>query len=85
MIDHSWIRVRRNQLGFIAQDVEKVLPQIVSEDETSGLKTIGYMGVIPILVEAMKQQQQQIEEQRRLLNLQQKEIAGLKQLMGVAQ
>ncbi len=50
-----------NQLGFIAQDVEQVLPQLVSEDEFSGLKTVGYMGLIPILVEAMKQQQRQIE------------------------
>jgi len=76
---------RRNQLGFIAQDVEKVIPQMVSEDETTGLKSVGYMGVIPILVEAMKEQQNQIEAQRKLMDRQQEEIAGLKRLLGVGQ
>lgn len=62
---------RRHQLGFIAQDVEKLLPQLVSEDQLSGLQSVGYMGVIPILVEAMKEQQRQIESL-------QTEIASLK-------
>ncbi|MFK8014115.1 MAG: tail fiber domain-containing protein [Gammaproteobacteria bacterium] len=52
-----------NQLGFIAQDLEKVLPQLVKEDADSGLKTVGYMGVLPILVEAIKEQQRHIEQQ----------------------
>ncbi len=52
---------QRNQLGFIAQDLAKVLPQLVSEDPDSGLKTVGYMGLIPLLVEGMKEQQRQIE------------------------
>ncbi|MEO1576219.1 MAG: tail fiber domain-containing protein, partial [Pseudomonadota bacterium] len=56
---------RDNQLGFIAQDIEKVLPQLVREEETTGLKTVGYMGVIPVLVEAMKAQQAQIEAQNQ--------------------
>ncbi len=56
---------RANQLGFIAQEVEKVLPQLVNQDEESGLKSVGYVGVIPILVEAMKSQQQQIEALRQ--------------------
>lgn len=56
---------RQNQLGFIAQDVAKVLPQLVSEDESTGLQSVGYMGAIPILVEAIKAQQKQIEAQQR--------------------
>ncbi len=53
---------RRHQLGFIAQDIAKVLPQLVDTDEFSGLESVGYMGVIPILVEAIKEQQVQIDE-----------------------
>ncbi len=59
---------REHQLGFIAQDVEKILPQLVTQDEESGLKSVGYMGVIPILVEAIKAQQAQIEAQRQELD-----------------
>lgn len=54
---------RDHQLGFIAQDLELVLPQLVTEDKESGLKTVGYMGLIPILVEALKEQQRQIDAQ----------------------
>ncbi|MFK8014488.1 MAG: tail fiber domain-containing protein [Gammaproteobacteria bacterium] len=53
---------RTHQLGFIAQDVEKILPQLVKTDEFTGLESVGYMAVIPVLVEAIKDQQRQIEE-----------------------
>ena len=42
-------------LGFIAQDVEKVLPQLVSTDEVSGYKSLSQIGMIPIIVNAIKQ------------------------------
>ena len=52
-----------NQLGFLAQEVEQVLPQIVhtSSDE-SGTKSVNYQAVIAVLVEAIKDQQQQIDD-----------------------
>jgi cell division protein FtsB len=40
--------------GFIAQEVEKVLPQIVYNDE-QGYKGLDYVGVIPYLVEGVKE------------------------------
>ncbi|HZT43025.1 MAG TPA: tail fiber domain-containing protein [Chthonomonadaceae bacterium] len=49
-----------HQIGFIAQEVEKVLPELVSKD-SQGMRSLDYTGVIPILVEAIKQQQQQIQ------------------------
>lgn len=52
---------RTHQIGFIAQDVDKILPQLVKTDEFSGLESVGYMAVIPILVEAIKEQQKQID------------------------
>ncbi|MFK8029841.1 MAG: tail fiber domain-containing protein [Gammaproteobacteria bacterium] len=66
--------VMENQIGFIAQDVEKVLPQLVTQDDETGLKTVAYMGVIPVLVEALKEQQSQLEAQRA-------EIDELKKLL----
>ncbi len=72
---------RKHQLGFIAQDVEEILPQLVKEDEDSGLKTVGYMGVIPILVEAIKTQQQQIDAQATELAQMKNELAELKRAL----
>jgi hypothetical protein len=48
------------QVGFIAQEVEKVLPELVTTDQ-NGYKSVAYANVVPILVEAMKQQQQQMQ------------------------
>ncbi|HEY3414376.1 MAG TPA: tail fiber domain-containing protein, partial [Armatimonadota bacterium] len=47
------------QIGFVAQEVRKVLPQLVSADE-KGYLSVQYSNVVPVLVEAIKQQQTQI-------------------------
>lgn len=51
---------QKNTYGFVAQDVEKVLPNLVHTSET-GLKSVNYIAVIPILVEALKEQNKNIE------------------------
>lgn len=39
-------------LGFIAQDVEAVLPEVVATDSI-GYKSMDYSRIVPVLVEAM--------------------------------
>jgi hypothetical protein len=51
------------EIGFIAQEVEKVVPEIVTTDDTEeGMKAVSYARTVALLVEAMKEQQAQIEE-----------------------
>ncbi len=47
------------QLGFIAQEVEKVLPEMVYTLE-NGYKAVNYTALIPVVVEAIKEQQSTI-------------------------
>lgn len=47
------------QYGFLAQEVEKVLPTLVKNGD-NGYKAVNYMGIIPVTVEAIKAQQSQI-------------------------
>ena len=49
------------QVGFIAQDVEKVFPEVVTTDN-NGYKGISYERIIPMLTAAIQEQQKQIEE-----------------------
>ncbi len=58
------------QIGMIAQEVEKVLPELVKEGP-GGYKSIDYSKMSAVLVEAIKEQQKQIDELR-------KEIEALK-------
>lgn len=48
-------------LGFIAQELQKILPEAVRED-SDGFFSINYDQVIPVLVEAFKEQQAQIQK-----------------------
>jgi hypothetical protein len=54
--------------GFIAQDVEKIFPDIVDTDE-HGTMYISYDQFIPLLVEAVKEQQTEIELLRSEISL----------------
>lgn len=51
-------------LGLIAQEVEKVFPMLVQEDE-EGYKAVNYDGFIPVLIEATKTQQELIDQQQK--------------------
>eukprot|EP01122_Echinamoeba_exundans_P006638 TRINITY_DN1906_c0_g1_i1.p1 TRINITY_DN1906_c0_g1~~TRINITY_DN1906_c0_g1_i1.p1 ORF type:complete len:1780 (+),score=203.21 TRINITY_DN1906_c0_g1_i1:139-5478(+) len=42
-------------IGFIAQDVQRVLPELVKQDPISGYLSVSYAEMVPILVEAFKQ------------------------------
>lgn len=63
-------------MGFIAQDVEKVLPQWVKTD-SDGYKHIETIGMDALLVESIKEQQQQIEAQGRKIEMLSQEILRL--------
>ena len=52
------------QAGVVAQEIEKVLPEVVSGPE--GNKAVAYGNIVALLIEAIKEQQNQIEELKGL-------------------
>jgi hypothetical protein len=50
-----------NKIGFIAQDVEKVLPELVFTNPTDGYKGINYAEITAVLTEAVKELKEQLE------------------------
>jgi hypothetical protein len=50
-----------HDVGIIAQEVEEVLPEAVQTRDT-GMKAVRYEKLIPLLIETIKEQQQQIDE-----------------------
>ncbi len=53
----------KEQVGVIAQEVEKVLPQLVFKDD-NGYKAVDYSKLVPLLIEGIKNQQKQIDALR---------------------
>ena len=68
-VSYNWKDTGDRSIGLIAQEVESIVPEVVRQ--TDNKKTIDYSNMIGLLVEAMKEQQIQIEEL-------QKEIKSLK-------
>ncbi|HEX2534944.1 MAG TPA: tail fiber domain-containing protein [Chitinophagaceae bacterium] len=69
------------QYGFLAQEVKQVMPALVGGSETNGYLNVNYTAVVPVLVNAVKEQQGQIDAQKKLLEEQQKQIDELKELV----
>jgi hypothetical protein len=69
---YNWIDENRGsekQVGFIAQEVEEFLPEVVTSG-AAGTKGVSYGKVTALLVEAIKEQQQIIEDlKQRILTL----------------
>jgi hypothetical protein len=53
---------RKNKVGFIAQEMVKIFPEAVHYVDSTNIYGINYTRVIPLLVEAMKEQQRMIDE-----------------------
>jgi hypothetical protein len=66
------------QIGFIAQEVEQILPEVVLEDlSEEKIKSIAYQNIVPVLVEAMKEQQTMITTLQSQVASQQSTITGI--------
>ena len=50
---------KKQKIGLLAQDIEKVFPELVSE--SNGIKTVNYQGLVPVLINALKEQQAEID------------------------
>jgi hypothetical protein len=51
----------KQDIGFIAQDVQKVLPELVRENE-NGKLSLRHQGIVPILLEAIKELSDKVKE-----------------------
>jgi hypothetical protein len=85
---------KRHKFGVIAQEVELVFPEMVAEKEifttnctrdtkdtieSMKIKTVNYTELIPVLVEAVKEQQLMIQQQKEMIDKLLIELEALKQ------
>jgi hypothetical protein len=63
-VEYDRIDSGDHQIGVIAQEVEKVVPAVVYGDE---IKSVAYGNLVGLLIEAIKEQQKEIEELKKKL------------------
>ena len=66
----------KQDIGLVAQEVEKVFPELVAEDE-QGYKGIAYSKLTAVLIEAIKEQQAQMIDQQQQMTEQEARFTAL--------
>jgi len=68
--EYDWKKDDRHDIGFIAQEVEEVIPEIVKDKKhfDENIKTLDYEKLTAVLIKAVQEQQQQINELKEKLN-----------------
>ncbi|MDB9912182.1 tail fiber domain-containing protein [Flavobacteriaceae bacterium] len=56
---------KKQKIGLLAQDIEKVFPELVVENK--GVKSVNYQGLVPVLINALKEQDGKMKEQEKRL------------------
>ena len=72
MIDGKSYTIKTNEaeskIGILAQDVQKVFPELVkTTNDSNQTLSVNYQGLIPVLINAIKEQQKEIKKLEKLL------------------
>ena len=71
-VEFQWKENKAKDIGFIAEEVEKIIPDVVSYEDNGDLHGIKYSKLTAVLVKAIQQQQDQIDKLKE-------EVKSLKQ------
>ncbi|WP_207532513.1 tail fiber domain-containing protein [Desertivirga arenae] len=81
-VSYNWIdqsRGKEKQLGLIAQDTRNVIPEIVNGDEAKEKLSVNYTELIPVLINAIKEQQSAFEQQQKKIDQLEERLKALEQ------
>ena len=68
-VSFNWKDNGRKAYGVIAQELEKILPELVETNKDTDTKSVSYVQLISFLIAAVKEQQEQINTIRKHLGL----------------
>ncbi len=69
---------KKQKIGVLAQDIEKVFPELVSE--SNGVKSVNYQGLVPVLINALKEQDTKLNKQQAEINRLKEQEARIERL-----
>ena len=66
----------KKKIGVLAQEIKEVFPELVSEDDNKML-AVNYQGLVPVLINALKEQDAKMKEQEKKINILEKILLKL--------
>ncbi len=82
--NYHWINdeaLPQLQAGLIAQEVQKQMPELVSASNADGELAVNYSGMVPYLLEGIKEQQEEIELQNKKIEMLENEMKAIKKIL----
>ena len=76
-VNFEWKENEEKDMGFVAQEIEKILPELVKTNSDTSLKSVKYGNITALLVEALKEQMQINEVQEEKINKLEQKINNL--------
>ena len=70
---YTMLKDGKQKIGVLAQDIQKVFPELVTTDDKEML-AVNYQGLVPVLINALKEQQSEIDTYRN-------EVSELKEMV----
>ena len=66
-VEYNDIKLGSRHIGLIAQEVEHIIPEVVTTNKNDDLKSIAYGNLVGLLIEAIKEQQEEINSIKNIL------------------
>jgi len=66
----------KQKIGVLAQEIKEVFPELVSKDDNEML-AVNYQGLVPVLINALKEQDAKMKEQEKKINILEKILLKL--------
>ena len=80
-VTFNWKNTNERDLGLIAEEVAAIEPLLITRNEKGEIEGVKYDQLNVVLINAVNQQQEQIEQQQEQIKKQEAEIEQLKQLI----
>jgi len=77
-VEFDWISNKKHDIGFIADSVEKVYPNLVAKNSDGEIEGMSYTKLVSVIVKGMQEQQEQINSLKDEINSLYDEINKLK-------
>ena len=77
-VEFDWISDKKHDIGFIADYVEKVYPNLVAKNSDGEIEGMNYTKLVSVIVKGMQEQQEQINSLKDEINSLKDEINKLK-------